>query len=899
MKFSILLLFFLASQIRNASAAPFSVPSTFFYQGVATDGNGTPIVGPINLKVQVGAKNSANTFCVLWEEIKSAIPVNTTGGFQIEIGTGGSTYNLSFLSALNDTNYASVSPPTDCGSSFSVVGNKFVRVHYDNGSTFVALSPDVSLASSPYSAVAQTIQGKTTTDLILTNSSTAVLTQANAETIFSSSNFPILQALLAGTSSLYGKTGQALSNPTIATVGTIGSPVAGMQVYETSTNQIKVYNGSTWNALSTGGGSVSNVSSSNSYLTVANQTTTPILTLNIGTVANTLAAGDDSRFTTAALTSASNTFTTSQSIVNSANIVSLLLKGAAGQTSNLLEVKNNAGTMLYSIESTGTPTASTDLVNKAYMNTFVSATYLPKAGGTLTGAVVSSGALTINNNIISNAQIQSGPGSAGGPGVTSGPDTTTGIYYPTTGSIALTTAGSNRFQIDPSGYVGIGTMAPISIFHVSKPAGATDAIVSSGTASTASLLLTGPVGSSYPGAHLTYNGATNSLQIGKVTSGSIGSYPWMEMNGANGQFQMTAVTGASVDVKFSMRRANGFAAVPANSILAGLYFDGYKAGSYSTGAAGIMGIATENWSGSYNGAAMTFNTTNNGSSSAIERMRIDNNGNVGIGTVTPTAPLEVNGMIKTTSSGYGLYQNTGSYGISVGVGAGYGQVGTETNHKLALTVNQTDRLTINTSGNVGIGTTSPATSLQVEGVISPATNNVYSLGNAAFRFTDVYATNGTINTSDRREKKDITNSDLGLDFINKLRPVSYRWNTGVDNEVHYGLIAQEAKQALLELRTSQKTSIVTHDETTDRYGVRYTELISPLIKAIQELFSKALAVGLEQERQTREIASIQSNKTDMDLKIQQLNVENNKIKKQNEAIKFYLCSKEPSAEFCN
>ena len=127
-------------------------------------------------------------------------------------------------------------------------------------------------------------------------------------------------------------------------------------------------------------------------------------------------------------------------------------------------------------------------------------------------------------------------------------------------------------------------------------------------------------------------------------------------------------------------------------------------------------------------------------------------------------------------------------------------------------------------------------------MISPATNNTYTLGNATYRFTEVYATNGVINTSDRREKKDIYNTDLGLDFINKLRPVSYRWNTGVDNDVHYGLIAQEAEQAIAEVGKTEKTSIVTHDEATDRYGVRYSELISPLIKAVQELYNRLMGV---------------------------------------------------------
>ncbi len=199
------------------------------------------------------------------------------------------------------------------------------------------------------------------------------------------------------------------------------------------------------------------------------------------------------------------------------------------------------------------------------------------------------------------------------------------------------------------------------------------------------------------------------------------------------------------------------------------------------------------------------------------------------------------------------------------------------------------------TGNVGIGATSPQTTLQVAGVISPATNNTYTLGNATYRFTEVYATNGVINTSDRREKKDIYNTDLGLDFINKLRPITYRWNTGVDDDVHYGLIAQEAEKAIAEVGISEKTSIVTHDETTDRYGVRYSELISPLIRAIQELYNKLLGVD-------RDIASIKNEniliktqaeveKAAKDKKIENLEQENAAMKARLDKIEKALSSK--------
>jgi len=63
------------------------------------------------------------------------------------------------------------------------------------------------------------------------------------------------------------------------------------------------------------------------------------------------------------------------------------------------------------------------------------------------------------------------------------------------------------------------------------------------------------------------------------------------------------------------------------------------------------------WSALYNGGdgridyngSLVFGTTHQGNSSPTEGMRLDPNGNVGIGTSSPTAALEVNGVIKLTS----------------------------------------------------------------------------------------------------------------------------------------------------------------------------------------------------------------------------------------------------------
>jgi trimeric autotransporter adhesin len=272
-------------------------------------------------------------------------------------------------------------------------------------------------------------------------------------------------------------------------------------------------------------------------------------------------------------------------------------------------------------------------------------------------------------------------------------------------------------------------------------------------------------------------------------------------------------------------------------------------------------------------------------------------GNVGIGTALPSATLDMRAstanvnLTSTTGTNiaYQTFNNTGGeliIGVERSTGGGlftgslaYSSIiGTGNAKPIHLATNNVVRTTIDSLGNVGIGTISPQTALQVAGIISPSADNTNTLGSATYRFTTVYATNGTINTSDRREKKDIYDSDLGLNFINKLRPVSYRWNTGIDDDVHYGLIAQEAEQVIAEIGKSEKTSIVSHDETTDRYGVRYSELISPIIKSVQELYSRMI-------RTDREIASINSSANVAESKISKLEMENEKLKQENKQIK--------------
>ena len=57
----------------------------------------------------------------------------------------------------------------------------------------------------------------------------------------------------------------------------------------------------------------------------------------------------------------------------------------------------------------------------------------------------------------------------------------------------------------------------------------------------------------------------------------------------------------------------------------------------------------------------------------------------------------------------------------------------------------------------------------------PGADDSYHLGHSSYRFDNIHATNGTIQTSDENLKENIADSSLGLNFINKLRPVQFTW----------------------------------------------------------------------------------------------------------------------------
>jgi hypothetical protein len=240
---------------------------------------------------------------------------------------------------------------------------------------------------------------------------------------------------------------------------------------------------------------------------------------------------------------------------------------------------------------------------------------------------------------------------------------------------------------------------------------------------------------------------------------------------------------------------------------------------------------------------------NNTTQGGTEAMRITSAGNVGIGTGSTSIPVRLSGRIfaiNSTEPSIELLRNGGSSG-EIFVNSDNMVIGSfESTIPLCFRTQNVERMRITSVGDT-----------------QPGADNAYSLGVSGTRWSAVWAANGTIQTSDEREKKDIVDSDLGLDLITKLRPVSFKWKVGqnvvtsqvvkdeegnpiLDEEgnektesvlipregkrTHYGLIAQEVE----ELLNGKDFGGFIHDEETDIMGLRYDQFVPLLIKAIQE-----------------------------------------------------------------
>ena len=170
---------------------------------------------------------------------------------------------------------------------------------------------------------------------------------------------------------------------------------------------------------------------------------------------------------------------------------------------------------------------------------------------------------------------------------------------------------------------------------------------------------------------------------------------------------------------------------------------GYGATEFSSGSRGAIAIkASQTWTDANQGTYLTLSTTDNNTITLDERVRITNDGNVGIGTTSPTAKLHIAGNAKSDTSlqvtvdryagtydgvtlRHNLYRDdTGavSYGPAIYDMYNGGSLNTVRIHSSGSTYFN--------GGNVGIGTTTPGAKLQVSSTVTESDNEIISLQNA-------------------------------------------------------------------------------------------------------------------------------------------------------------------------
>lgn len=178
--------------------------------------------------------------------------------------------------------------------------------------------------------------------------------------------------------------------------------------------------------------------------------------------------------------------------------------------------------------------------------------------------------------------------------------------------------------------------------------------------------------------------------------------------------------------------------------------------------------------------------------------------------------------IGNTAIGYSSFAlcSICNYNTAIGVGAlnqiGSGQNNTAIGYEALNSI-------FSGSNNIGLGYNA--------NVPSPTGSNQIRIGNTFITYASTQVAWSI--TSDRRWKSNIQTTNLGLEFIKKLRPVSYFRENDEFKKTEYGFIAQELEEALNTSGADSNGIIIKDDE--GMYSVRYNDLLAPIVKAIQEM----------------------------------------------------------------
>ena len=332
-------------------------------------------------------------------------------------------------------------------------------------------------------------------------------------------------------------------------------------------------------------------------------------------------------------------------------------------------------------------------------NVDVPGTFDVTGAATFDSTAAVTGALTVTGVINADGKVKFPAGTASAPSFYNGTDTDTGLYFSAANEISVATGGTQRIVVDSSGQVGIGTSSPSGLLHIS---GNTCQMhfTDEDDSSSSRIYLSGSTfaidadhGNSKAGTVLAFR--TDNAERARIdTSGNLG-VGTTSPTSLGGNFREVIVSGATEGAGLQLQDIDG-------NVKAGLFT------SDISGAAFVRTITNH---------PLGFRTNN------TERMRIDSSGRVGIGVDSMESfSSGANTLVVGTTSGSagitintGAADQTGSIFFAEGTGANaVGRIRYEhANNAMLFSTSNTERLRIDSSGNVIIGTGSLASNVRL------------------------------------------------------------------------------------------------------------------------------------------------------------------------------------------
>ncbi|MCM2354769.1 MAG: tail fiber domain-containing protein [Pseudobdellovibrio sp.] len=311
--------------------------------------------------------------------------------------------------------------------------------------------------------------------------------------------------------------------------------------------------------------------------------------------------------------------------------------------------------------------------------------------------------------------------------------------------------GSELVRVSSSGTVGVGTISPQNKIHINESSANSSVMQftnsDTGQADGFAGVRVGISSDEY--AALVGGTNTNGLRlwtnnIARMTLDNNGNFGFGTVSpthvvdivddGNDASMKLTEFSN-SYAADFRIFRARGTKAGPAalqnGDVIGGLQFYGYGAAIAPTQrSAAIEVVAAENYTTTARGADLVFKVAAVSTTSTVEAMRISNNGSVGIGVSAPTAALEVRSKVLVSNATNGSNANMAALNSGATDGGylhlrrdasneWYFQADPTANNAFHIrhgNLSSTPDMTILQSGNIGIGTSSPATKLNIGGL---------------------------------------------------------------------------------------------------------------------------------------------------------------------------------------